>query len=122
MRRELWVIGNAFANGVRILNSIFCTDCKKEPQLSEDEKWLLAEQINSMCSSMMIEDAQEMLVMVGSMTAMRLCERTDCLYHHSEFPQTHAFGNMFKDKCNECLHNEKSRIDPDNKMEHFESV
>lgn len=119
MKRELWSIGCTFGYAIRVLNSIFC-DGEIEKELSEDEKWLVAEQVNSMCSDMMIEDAQDILTMVNSMVTNRLCERVDCQYHHPKTPHTHTFCDMFKDKCEECIHNEKSKTPDDDKIEHFE--
>ncbi len=121
MKREPWAIANAFAYGVRVLNSIFCTDCKNEPEYGEDDLWLVVEQINSMCSVIMIDDAYDILVMVQSIPMNRLCERTDCNYHHPEDPTKHNYCN-FQDKCDECIHNKKSKEEKSNQMEHFEDT
>lgn len=121
MKRELWSIGSTFAYGIKILNSIFCEE-DNETELSKDEKWLVAEQVNSMCSKMMIEDAQDMLAMVSSMEQGRLCERTDCSYHHPENPHTHTYRGMFMDKCEDCIENQKSKLDKSDRMDHFETL
>jgi hypothetical protein len=70
MKREPWSIAHTFGYAVRILNSIFCRNedrpewTEEEQEMGENNKWLVAEQINSLCSNMMIEDAQDMLKMV----------------------------------------------------------
>ena len=126
MKREFWAIGNAFAYGIRILNCMFClhpkTDGWREEDLEmgEDNKWLVAEQINSMCSPMMIDDAYDVLEMIRACPKNRLCERVDCQYHHPQNPTRHNYCH-FQDKCDECIENEKSKIDKDSRMHHFES-
>jgi len=120
MRRELWAIGCSFGYAIRILNSICCTDCKEEHELSEDESWLVAEQINSMCSEMMLDDAWDVLNMIRAVPKNRLCERTDCRYHHPENAEKHNY-NHFQDKCDECIKNEKSKLDEADRIHHFES-
>lgn len=73
MRREIWAIGNTFGYAIRVLNSIFCSNGKKENgkweetegEYSQEELQLVAEQINSMCSKTMLEDAQIILKMAG---------------------------------------------------------
>ena len=99
MKREPWSIGSTFGYAIRVLNSIFCSDLEKEQEYDQDTKWLVAEQINSMCSDMMIEDAQDMLAMVSSIPTGRLCERTDCRFHHPPNPHTHSYVDVSGDKC-----------------------
>jgi len=113
MKREPWAIANTFGYAVRVLNSIFCQSdmpvyTEEEKEMEEENKWLVAEQINSMCSDMMIEDAQDMLRMVQAMPINRLCEKVDCIYHHPKNPITHTFKGIFEDKCAECINNQKA--------------
>ncbi len=125
MKREPWAIGTAFAHGVRILNCIFCRHPKEEGwdeddvEASHDIKLLVAEQINSMCSDMMIEDAQDMLAMVSSIPTGRLCERTDCIYHHPENPHTHSYVDVSGEKCGECPNNQKSQVEVKDRTNHY---
>lgn len=127
MKREPWAIANTFAYAIRVLNCIFCRHPKKEGwteddvEASADIHWLVAEQINSMCSDMMMEDAEEMMAMVRSIPTGRLCEKTDCQYHHPENPRSHTFCDMFKDKCGKCMYNKKSKIRLYDQLEHFEA-
>jgi len=126
MRRELWSIGCTFGYAVRVLNSIFCSEEiakgeDREQELNNEESWLVVEQVNALCSQMMIEDAYDILGMVSVIPNNRLCERTDCKFHHPEHFQKHDF-TIFQDKCDECIFNEKSKINKDSQMEHFESV
>lgn len=104
MRRELWAIANAFAYGIRVLNSAFCSDSKEEQELSRDELVLIAEQVNNMCSSLMIEDAQLILQMVESIPAKRFCEKLDCVYHNPENPNKHNY-TIYQSFCDVCIHN-----------------
>lgn len=125
MRRELWAIGNTFGYAVRVLNSIFCTDLKDEPSFLTDEKWLIAEQVNALCSDLMVEDAIEILDMVSAIPEKRLCEKTDCMFHHPENTQKHSYRH-FQDKCDECIFNKclllgKAKKLTENQKEHFES-
>jgi len=126
MKREPWAIANTFAYAIRVLNCIFCRHPEKEGWTEDDKEasnethWLIAEQINSMCSDMMIEDARDVLKMISVIPANRLCERLDCLFHHPENFQRYDY-NKFADKCNKCSHNEKCKLDKYNKIEHFES-
>jgi len=106
MKRELWSIANAFAYGVRILNAAFC-ELGEEKELSKEELWMIAEQINSMCSPMMIDDAGEMIKMVQSIPENRLCEKTNCVFHHPENAYTHNYI-IFQEKCNKCKWDKKS--------------
>ena len=122
MKREPWAIANTFAYAIRILNSIFCTATKEsrvnctdewteeEKEMGEDNKWLIAEQINSMCSDMMIEDAQDMLIMVHSIPTGRLCEKTDCHFHHPPNPHRSSYVDVSRDKCAECKYNKAAKI------------
>ena len=92
MKREMWVVANTFAYAIRILNSIFCDGDVKlgkdrdgeynEKEYNEKEMWLVAEQVNSMCSEIMIEDVEIIIAMIKSLPIKRLCEKTDCFYHH----------------------------------------
>ncbi len=126
MKREPWAIGNCFAYAIRVLNSIFCRHPEKEGWIEDDREaseeihWLVVEQINSMCSDMMIDDASDILKMVNSIPTGRLCEATECSFHHPQNPQSHTFCDLFKEKCGECIHNEKSKIEQSDKIEHFE--
>jgi hypothetical protein len=116
MNREPWAIGNTFAYAIRILNCIFCRDTKhpeyteKEKEASESIHWLVAEQINSMCSDMMIEDAQDMLVMVSSIPTNRLCEMLGCHYHHPKNPHRSSYVDVSGDKCSKCVNNKNCKI------------
>ena len=120
LKREPWSIANAFAYGIRILNAMFCSDNKDEQEYSPEEMSLVAEQINSMCSRMMIEDAELIIGMILSTPKDRLCERTDCRYHHPDDYRKHDF-NIFQDKCDECIHNQKCKLDESSRMDHLES-
>lgn len=126
MKREPWSIGCAFAYGIRIVNSIFC--CKpdepgwteEEKEMGEDNKWLVVEQVNSMCSQMMIEDAHDILQMAASLPNNRLCEQLDCKYHHSEDYAKHDY-KIFQSKCDECSRNKKSKVESADQFDYFES-
>jgi len=106
MKRELWAIANSFAYGIRVLNSVFCADPnpENEQELSNDELALIAEQINCMCSTTMIEDAQLIMQMVESIPTNRLCEKTDCLYHHPENCVKHCY-KIYQNTCDVCFFN-----------------
>lgn len=124
MKREPWAIGNAFAYAIRIVNSIFCR--KDEPGWTEDDvessdenTWLVVEQINSMCSDMMIEDAQDILVMVNSIPTGRLCERTNCHFHHPPNPKRSSYVDVSGDKCRECPFNQKSQVEEKDRTSHY---
>ena len=124
MKREPWVIGNAFAHGIRILNCIFCRAIdekdwnEEDKEMGEDNKWLVVEQVNSMCSEMMIDDAHDVMDMLQSIPRDRLCECTDCNYHHPESPRTHDYSYL-KEKCDECIRNKKAK---EADMDHFETI
>jgi hypothetical protein len=120
MRRELWAIGNAFGYAIRILNSAFCdgTEEDYEKELDTDETWLVAEQVNGLCSEMMIDDASDILAMIQSVPKNRLCEQINCIYHHPENPKMHNFCH-FQDKCDICDCNAKSKAEPRDKRAHF---
>lgn len=135
MKREPWAIANTFAYAVRVLNCIFCRHPEEEGWTEDDKEasgknhWLIAEQINSMCSDMMIEDAQDMLVMVASIPTGRLCEEIDCKFHHYDnLPPFDSPAEqikkrdytIFKDKCGECPHNKKSEIEKSKQKNHFD--
>ena len=120
MRRELWSIGCCFGYAVRVLNSIFCTDRKEETELSDDEMWLVAEQINSMCSEMMLDDAYDVLVMIQSIPKNRLCEKIECIYHHPENEASHNYCH-FQSKCDECVENKKSKLGKSRQKNNFKS-
>ena len=130
MKREPWAIANTFAYAIRVLNCIFNRQEGKEGwteddiEASADTHHLVAEQINSMCSDMMIEDAQDILKMVESIPSGRLCEKLDCHWHHPENPRTHSYADVSKEKCDECLHNQKSKESKkeSNQTNNFESV
>ena len=123
LKREHWSIGSTFGYAIRVLNSIFCSDLKEEDIYETDNKWLVAEQVNSLCSRMMIEDAEEIISMVLSIPDQRMCERTDCIFHHPKKHATHDYS-IFQDKCDECIHNNHVPIrknKPKRDMEHYES-
>lgn len=126
MKREPWSIGCSFGYAIRILNSIFCRGediegwSEEDKEMGEDNKWLVVEQINSMCSEMMIDDASDVLVMLRAIPKDRLCERIDCRYHHPEDAERHNFAH-FQDKCDECENNGKSKLDEADRIHHFES-
>lgn len=128
MKREPWSIANTFAYAIRVLNCIFCRQPKKagwnedDVEASDEIHHLVAEQINSMCSDMMIEDAQEILKMVESIPTGRLCEKLNCHWHHPENPRTHSYADTSKDKCGECSHNCNSKLDEIHKFDNFEFV
>lgn len=122
MRREPWAIGNTFAYAIRVLNSIFCRASEpewteEEKEMGDDNKWLVVEQINSMCSDMMVEDAVEILQMVSSIPTDRLCEKINCMAHHPENPRKHDYST-FGDRCGGCIHNSKSKAE--DKIDYFE--
>ena len=104
MKREFWAIGNTFGYAIRILNSIFCSDEKKEQEYSEKEMWLVAEQINSMCSKTMLEDVEVIIGMINNLPDKRLCEKIDCVHHHSTDSKKEIC-----DLCSRCSQNKKSR-------------
>jgi hypothetical protein len=131
MKREPWAIGNTFAYAVRVLNSIFCmasdgdsTGCSEswsadDREASGDIHWLVAEQINSMCSDMMIEDAQDMLKMVQSIPTGRLCERMDCHFHHPPNPNRSSYVDVSGAKCRVCPYNTKCKVDVSKRQSHY---
>jgi hypothetical protein len=128
MKREPWAIGNAFAHGIRILNCIFCRHPKQEGwteddvEASHETKLLVAEQVNYMCSDMMVEDAEEILAMVGSIPTGRLCEETKCVFHHPDNPHAvHGHLDLCKHTCFECSFNTKTKEHVDNQKNHFTS-
>ena len=116
MRREIWAIGNTFGYAVRVLNSIFCTDTEKETEFSENDKWLVAEQVNSLCSEMMIDDAYDILRMVQAIPYDRLCEKVYCIKHHPN-----PFKKSDKERCDQCSYNKKSKTPVDLKFNFYES-
>ncbi len=124
MKREPWSIGRSFSAAIQVLNSIFCR--KDEPgwteedkEASEDTKWLVVEQINSMCSDMMIEDAQSILKMVNSIPTGRLCEKMDCHFHHPHNPNRSSYVDVSGEKCGECPFNQKSQIEEKDRTSHY---
>lgn len=119
MKRELWAIGKAFASGIQILNSICCSN-DDEKEFGWDERWLVAEQINGSCSEMMIDDAYDVLVMIQSIPKNRLCEKIECIYHHPEDPTSNNYCHC-QDKCDECVENQKSKLDKLRKKNNFKS-
>ena len=128
MKREPWAIGNQFAYAIRVLNSIFCRkeDCKESKDWTEEEKemhpdnvWLIAEQINSMCSPTMLMDARDVMTQVMSMPSNRMCEKINCIYHHPENPEKHTFNGLYEEKCNKCIYNKKAK---DAKKGYFSSL
>ena len=135
MKREQWSIGNCFGYAIRILNSIFCRDPKStdnsEIEYDEDAKWLVAEQINYLCSDMMIEDAQEILKMVQVIPTGRLCEITECIYHHPRKILNPDLGineedetidiKCNKEKCENCIHNQNIEV-KSNLIDHCECL
>ena len=122
MKREPWAIGNTFGYAIRVLNSIFCRKgdirgwSEEDKEMGEDNKWLVAEQINSMCSDMMIEDAQDILKMISSMPSNRLCEEITCVYHHPDNPGSHGYNGLYNKRCGECCHNKNQT---DATLNHF---
>lgn len=125
MKREPWAIANTFAYAIRVLNCIFCRRTKEEGwteddvEASDEIHHLVAEQINSMCSDMMIEDAQTILVMVQAIPTGRLCEKINCRYHHPEDPHHSSYVDVSKDKCGECFGNKKCELKEMNKKNNF---
>jgi len=112
MKREPWAIANIFAYAIRVLNSIFCTNREDEKEYDDDNLWLVAEQIKSMCSDMMIDDAKDMLNMVLEIPNKRLCEKVKCFYHH-------PFVATSEDKCQKCIYNHKTDISDIEKINNF---
>ena len=112
MKREFWAIGNTFGYAIKVLNSIFCSDGKtkdgkyneEEGEYSEEEMWLVAEQVNSMCSKTMLEDALIIISMADSLPENRLCEQINCISHHSKDYQKHDFRHTYNN-CKICIHN-----------------
>lgn len=127
MKREPWAIGNAFAYAVRVLNCIFCRHPKEEGWNEDDIEandnihHLVAEQINSMCSDMMREDAEDILAMVASIPTGRLCERLDCRFHHPENPRTHTYVDVSTKRCGECIYNKKCKIEESKRVGNFDT-
>jgi len=119
MRREIWAIGNTFGYAVRILNSIFCTDTEKETEFSEDDKWLIVEQVNSLCSEMMIDDTYDILRMVQTIPYNRLCEKISCMYHHPKDFEKSDYP-ISKERCNRCSYNKKSKTPTNLKFDFYE--
>ncbi len=125
MKREPWAIANTFAYAIRVLNCIFCRHPKKEGwteddvEASHEIKLLVAEQVNHMCSDMMMEDAEEILVMVRSIPTGRLCEEVECRYHHPEDPYRSSYVDVSKDKCGECTFNKDFKLDSSKQKSNF---
>lgn len=114
MKRELFAIGSQSGYAIRVLNSIFCRkpDCEESKDWTEEEKemhpdnvWLIAEQINSMCSSTMLMDARDVMTQVMSLPSKRLCEELDCQYHHPENAEKESFNGKYEKFCSRCIHN-----------------
>jgi hypothetical protein len=104
LNREAWSIANAFAYGVRILNAMFCSDNKDEQEYSSEEIWEVTEQVNYMCSRMMMEDAQLVVDRVLSLPEKRLCKKFDCKFHHPDDSRIYDWS-IPQEKCDECIHN-----------------
>jgi len=116
MRRELWALATAFISGVKIINSAFRMK-DEEHELPDNEIWLMAERINSECSTLMLEDAQTILSMVASLPeSKRFCVKTDCLYHHAKNIQ--FSDRLPTEKCDDCTRNEKCKNE--DKIDYYE--
>ncbi len=120
MKRELWLMARAFANGIQLLNSGFCSD-DKEGELDADEEWLIAEKVNSECSDMMVEDAEVILGLALTLPRKRFCERIGCVYHHPDTPMTHSYRDLDDviNRCDKCKNNEKSKVALDDRVDLF---